>query len=657
MSRTTIDNVTWTVEIGFSTSAGAGTNPVGALFSGITWTDISDYVKDVTIHRGRSTELDQFTTGSATLILSSLNRRFDPENTAGPYYGKLTPMRPLRITATYAGTTSRLFTGFVDGWPQAYTIGVEDTISLTASDAFKVLNLIKLGSYWEYQIGLDNPTTWFRFAESDGIQSVTATNGTVYPGAWVTSTSVPTGATSAESLIAHDSNRAAKPAGGVHIKLPGNVPNVASDGTGAKTISMWFSTDTTDVGNYGLCRFGNLETLASAGVTIDANGVGTIRGLVGFNATGQISPQMQIFNSSVVVNDGKPHHLAIVSNWVSYGSSSNRVELYVDGVAASNPGFEGVAVGTYAANRIGINFSPSATSANNFPLNFTGTVDELTIWNSTALSAAQIQNHYQIGAGLFGAGDLTDIRVGQILDLCGWPSDARTIGTGATTVQAIDTQGKTALAALQECELAEQGRLFIDGDGSVRFLTRNELTTVATYSTSQATFGDSSGELHFTKTEFVNNDQLIFNDVTVGRANGVNITAVDATSVGKYWSRPKSVTGLISDSDAFSYDLAQTLLSKYKQPSTRIQKLDFTPRTDPSNLYPVALGFAIGTRVTVNRRPSASSPISKQLLVEGVSTKFTSTIWETSFNLSPVPPNYFVLGTNSLDDSTVILGL
>lgn len=84
MTVTLYDNTTFTVEVGFSTSAGSGTVPLGSTLSSITWTDVTEYVQGVSIQRGRSNELDDFSTGSATIVLENNDRRFDPEYAAGP---------------------------------------------------------------------------------------------------------------------------------------------------------------------------------------------------------------------------------------------------------------------------------------------------------------------------------------------------------------------------------------------------------------------------------------------------------------------------------------------------------------------------------------------------------------------------------------------
>jgi hypothetical protein len=108
------------------------------------WTDLSDYLEDFIVHRGRDQELSRFGAGTATLVLANEDRRFDPTHAAGPYYGNVLPMRRIRIRATFAAVTYDIFNGYADGWGQSYAPPAVATCTLTATDAFKVLAGIDL---------------------------------------------------------------------------------------------------------------------------------------------------------------------------------------------------------------------------------------------------------------------------------------------------------------------------------------------------------------------------------------------------------------------------------------------------------------------------------------------------------------------------------
>lgn len=100
-----------------------------------------DGVKEITISRGRSTELDRPEAGTCSITLENLDERYTPTNTASPYYGHLVPMRQIRVIARIQGTDYMLFRGFIERWQPDFE-STECTVS--AVDAFSILNNMKL---------------------------------------------------------------------------------------------------------------------------------------------------------------------------------------------------------------------------------------------------------------------------------------------------------------------------------------------------------------------------------------------------------------------------------------------------------------------------------------------------------------------------------
>ena len=636
MSETLFDGVVFTVEIGFSTTAGTNRVPLGSTLASINWTDVTAYVRGVSTNRGRSSELDTFQTGSASITFSNADRRFDPENTAGPYYGALTPLRPVRIRAKYASDpTTNLFFGWIEQWPQQYQNPTDATVTVTAADGFKVLNLITLPSYWEYQVRTDGPTSWFRFDDGDAPTTAFETINTLFNGVWKTNAGAPTTGASSTSLVANDTSVSALFDGTDFVEIPETSFRFGFTDSVAKTIECWISTTTTTNGSYGILYRPGYEFTAAIGMIV-SGGVGTIQGQWGTVSGVNIT---NAETSAVRVNDGLPHHVLL-----RWDSATGAHELWVDGVlATTSTSFTNVAP-TETNIVVGKAYTSSATSTYNMASGFVGTVDELAFYNTKALTATEIANHYAIGVGTYGAGQRTDQRISDVLTMAQWMTDGTDLKTGSGTVQSIATQNKTPLAVAQECEIAEQGRLFIDRDGKVEFISRNALATTSTYNTSQHTFGDSTGELGYTSLQFEFDDRLIFNRSVVSRENGPTVTLNNTTSQGQYFIRTSSVTDLIVDTDQQIVDVANARLSAYAEPKLRIEQLTFTPRQSPADLYNPAIRVEIGTRITVNRRPQGvGAVISKQVIVEGISHTITPDGWQTTFTLSPVFVATFIL--------------
>jgi len=115
-----------------------GTNILGDAQSLIV--DVSDVVDGITTTRGRNAQADLFQTGSLTLRIVDQNGDFNPQNASGPYYGLLTPMRKVAITATYAGVEYPMFSGFITSYTTTTPKMAEDVVytTITAVDAFRL---------------------------------------------------------------------------------------------------------------------------------------------------------------------------------------------------------------------------------------------------------------------------------------------------------------------------------------------------------------------------------------------------------------------------------------------------------------------------------------------------------------------------------------
>lgn len=114
--------------------------------------DVSDIALQVNIRRGRNRILNKFEAGAATVVLADNNGDFSPANTSSPYYGKLLPLRKIRIYADYndGGGTDRyyLYSGYITAYNSTYGLGVDETskITLQCVDGFRLLNGIGIST-------------------------------------------------------------------------------------------------------------------------------------------------------------------------------------------------------------------------------------------------------------------------------------------------------------------------------------------------------------------------------------------------------------------------------------------------------------------------------------------------------------------------------
>lgn len=114
--------------------------------------DVSNIAYQVSTRRGRSRILNRFEAGSATVILLDENGDWNPENTASPYYGKLLPLRKIRIWADYDDGFGvdryYLFSGYIISYDNTFRVGVDglQTVTLQCVDAFRLFSSVRIDS-------------------------------------------------------------------------------------------------------------------------------------------------------------------------------------------------------------------------------------------------------------------------------------------------------------------------------------------------------------------------------------------------------------------------------------------------------------------------------------------------------------------------------
>ena len=114
--------------------------------------NITDQVMAVSTRRGRNRILSNFEAGTATVTINDPDSDFNPQNTASPYYGKLLPLRKIRIwaDATLGATTYRvaLFSGYINSFDTSFYQGTQQTstVVLQCTDGFRLLNNVATGT-------------------------------------------------------------------------------------------------------------------------------------------------------------------------------------------------------------------------------------------------------------------------------------------------------------------------------------------------------------------------------------------------------------------------------------------------------------------------------------------------------------------------------
>jgi hypothetical protein len=111
--------------------------------AGFQYYDITEYVTDVAVQRGKSDYIANISSGSLVVTLNNLNRYFDPLFTASPFFGNIKPKRVVR----YSINGVQAYQGVIDDWNLDYNIQGEALASFSASDGFVYLNNQTLATF------------------------------------------------------------------------------------------------------------------------------------------------------------------------------------------------------------------------------------------------------------------------------------------------------------------------------------------------------------------------------------------------------------------------------------------------------------------------------------------------------------------------------
>jgi hypothetical protein len=104
--------------------------------------DLSSTTRQIRITRGRNIMRDTYEAGTCTVRVIDETGAFNPQNTASPYFGYLTPLRKVRVAATTDTAQSFLFSGYVTDYKYTYPTGQElGYVDIACSDAFRLFGM------------------------------------------------------------------------------------------------------------------------------------------------------------------------------------------------------------------------------------------------------------------------------------------------------------------------------------------------------------------------------------------------------------------------------------------------------------------------------------------------------------------------------------
>lgn len=607
------------VEIAFSS---------GPYVASPTWVDVSSYVREITTRRGRSDPFQDFGSGSATIILDNRDRRFDPLNAAGPYYGQLTPRKQIRVRAVTTSSplvTQDVFRGYVSGWPVTITeAGFDSTVTVECFDALGLLameeipddladNYIRSLSprhYWPLTDPID-PTT-YQTAEladygsnpqpltfyNDGTTRRTANAEGLAEGLPDTSVLV------AETFFIE----------GWSFYQPG-IPATAT------TITAWYvqglSEDNWQILNYGLSH--EVQVGYTPGVGFDILEIGT------YSGTAQ-----RVYRGTINLDVTIPHHLAIVTN-----SDSTLSAAYIDGIP--------VTMSLYS-------FDPAfPITVNENYVGSSGKKQQAAMW-SRALTTTEIQTIYRLSRNILS--ETSAARMSRIMSFTSFPgSQVSPPSSPVATVGAFTTGGPSIASELEVISDSEGGNLYVTKNGTVKMTSRQDFAAGNSL-TSQATIG-TTGITIGTTLNYQIDAELMRNQLAIGYSGNGSIEITDSTSVSTYGVSGGSITTqLVSQEDAES--LGNFIVGFTKEPSVAITPVEVNVSAVAAD-WDTILSLELLDRYTLTVQPKTGASFTMPQLIQSIDHRVMPGQWSTTLNGSRLFTNPFILDSSLLDGPDLLL--
>ncbi|MFD9564339.1 hypothetical protein [Streptomyces sp. NPDC059994] len=536
------------------------------------------------------------------------------------------------------GVWYSVYTGFVERWsPEWEMSGTYGTVSPTCVDAFALLSRVQLSDVLTEQLSLGAFSARFLFQLSDPTGSLTfADRLGVYPAAKIANSKTGPGSITP----------------GTQITAADTVNGIFT-GSGGATVT----TITNPSPGVGGIFASSIIDLTTSGITGPANPAQWTRA-VAFRYTGPTPSDAAIIWSCMDRQHASTGALATGSRIFLSVSSTGRLILVIGGPTNVSVGmtftrndgtFPTVTDGNWhwalfsydAANaraRVSLDGNDWFWTSLDPAVTPTGLVsDSIGAWYDIGLGGAAGDNFVGDVAfavefpGWFSnadnqaiysawknslAGEPTQDRWTRILGWAGY-AGVRVTQPGLTTSMGpANLAGQDAVSALQAVTETEGGEHFISREGWATFRSRGARynATVPTW-----TFGEKPelAEFPYEDCKMDFDATRLANEVTVTQSgSGQTFTANDAASVTRYF--PSTLSRSVNSSSALEcQDAAAYLLSRYKNPATRVSSIRLHPSANPM-LWPVLLSLELGTRVRVMRRPPGVPAVQVDCFVESI---------------------------------------
>jgi hypothetical protein len=592
------------------------------------WTEVTTYVRGLSIHRGRSSDFDQFDTGTAQLVLDNRDRRFDPFYTSGPYYTKLTPRRQIRVVGQIGGSTYEVFRGYIAGWPVEWTdAGFDSTVTIQAFDALGLMaNEIVPTDWPDYYTTPTAPLAYWKLNDTRATNtSLEQMKNYVWTFSGGTQAAVfregqPASPTTIGGSTYFNDYIAAPPWG--------DTANIPSSITSNPPPSFTFA-------GFGWNPSGDTWIISAKwtrGIEVAISSTGVLTVVAAVGAGGALQTKFLGFNAGALrFNPGIPTHFVVVAS-TTVGPDWDTLTVYINGKQIA---------GTTSTSTGGSLFLYQT-----FMRFQVGTFQEVAIW-TRALTATEAQNLG--GAAVASLSETTSARMNRLIGTTDYPAALQ--GFTASPVATVSEIG-TGTGVVPEMQLvadSEGGEIYVSKTGILTTTSRFDVFNATRSATSQATFTDSGVGLRYGTDLLIEYDaDNLKNDVTVEFSGDGEVNAYSDAVIEAYGGAATTIETQL-DSPTSAAQLATMELGVQGSLVPRISPIDVSVNTAAAD-WQTILGLELLDRVTFKRTPTVGNQFDRAALINAIDHQIEPGVWRTQLTLSmrytsPLTLDDDVLGT------------
>ena len=585
-----------------------------------TWTEITSYVREANIQRGRNDELSDFESANATVVLDNRSRIFDPFYTSGTYYGKLLPRRQIKIEATISSVVYPVFRGFVEGWPVTITnAGYDATVTVQCFDALGLLAdeelpddisstyILSLSPrhYWP----LDDPIDPEDFA-SDELRDFGSSPQPLKPLATFRTANGPAQAQALPNTCLQVSEATTSLGWG----YVGQV-QAATD----FAVVGWYSTNPQDANT----------TFASAmaGTSMD---IGYVSSTSKFQVFTIGKTQFTYYDAPLEIDTNVPHHFAVNVN-----ANGTIDSAYIDGQPLT---LTIISSGLFNYSQPEHYYTRS------------GQKQQHAVF-FRKLTSTEIKTIYRLGRGLLTEG--TVARFNRLIGYTPFPSAlTSTPSTSYTaTLAEISSGGPPVTDELQTLSDSEGGNLFVSRNGTLTLTSRNAIFE-STSLTSQATFGGAGISIG-TEISYRLDSNNLRNSLAVGYSGDGSIEVTNAASITAYGTAGGSWNTQLSSIDN-AQTLGNLLVGFSATPAVVIDPIEVNVSATNAS-WTTILGLELLNRITLNIVQKVGTTLTFSQILQSINHTITPERWITTINASVRFTNPFIIGTSLLGGTDLLV--